>query len=504
MGFRFGSWLVLGAYVLVLLSPTATLAGDYDVAINGGRVMDPESGLDAVRSIGIRDGKVVAISQAPLSAGSTIDASGLVVAPGFIDLHVHGQHEAGYDYMARDGVTTALDLEAGVMGIEDFLEERAGKARIHFGAAAGHIGSRIYVKHGLSTGHVLSSSVRGGVRSWITKIVQRWFRPTAWMQEPADSEEIIEIVRALRDELDAGAIGIGMGLAYTPGAAPDEIHAVFELAASRDVPCFVHIQEQTRVGDLGPIQRVIDHARAAAAALHVVHINSSSRSSIDKYLALVEQARARGIDVTTEAYPYTAASTMIESAIFDVGFRERRGLDYGDLQWVETGERLTEETFHKYRTQGGAVIMHMMQPEWIERAIAHPLTMIASDGMPMVKGTHPRGAGSHARVLGLYVREKGVVSLMDALAKLSLMPAQRLESFVPAMKNKGRIRVGADADITIFDAEKVIDRATFEDSLRYSEGINHVLVDGTFVVREGELVERAVPGRAIVAGSASR
>jgi dihydroorotase len=190
---------------------------------------------------------------------------------------------------------------------------------------------------------------------------------------------------------------------------------------------------------------------------------------------------------------------MIESALFDEGFRERRGIDYGDLQWVATGERLTEETFGKYRAQGGPVIIHMMKPEWIDRAIAHPLVMIASDGMPMIEGTHPRGAGTHARVLGLYVREKGAVTLMDAIRKLSFMPAQRLEAFVPAMANKGRLRVGADADITVFDIMKVTDRATFDDSLRYSEGINYVLVDGMLVVRDGELVEGAAPGKAIVA-----
>ncbi|MFB0978309.1 MAG: amidohydrolase family protein [Myxococcota bacterium] len=481
------------------------LAGEdaFDVVVNGGRVMDPESGLDAVRSLGIRDGKVVEISRTALVGDETIDAAGLVVAPGFIDLHVHGQHDVGYDYMARDGVTTALDLEAGVKGIEEFLEERSGKARIHYGAAAGHIGSRIYVKHGFSTGHALTGSIDGGAFDWFMKMVQRWFKPTAWMYEEANSEEIIEVVRSLRDELDAGAIGVGMGLAYTPGAGPDEIRSIFEFASSRGVPCFVHMAEQKGEGDMGPIVRLIAYARDADAALHIVHINSSSRSSIDKYLALIEEARASGLDITTEAYPYTAGSTMIESALFDEGFQERRGIDYGDLQWVATGERLTEETFGKYRAQGGPVIMHMMKPEWIDRAIAHPRVMIASDGMPMIEGTHPRGAGTHARVLGLYVREKGAVTLMDAIRKLSFMPAQRLEAFVPAMANKGRLRVGADADITVFDIMKVTDRATFDDSLRYSEGIHYVLVDGMLVVRDGELVEGAAPGKAIVAADTS-
>ncbi len=487
----------VAAAFVVMAAASVAIGADYDLVLAGGRVMDPESGLNGTRSLGIRSGRIAAISRDPLSGTSVLDVSGLVVAPGFIDIHVHGQRATGYDYMARDGVTTALDLEAGVHGTDDFLSQRVGKARVHYGAAAGHIGSRVYAKHGFSTGHALTRSLGGGFMSRLLKFVQRWIRPTRWMYEAADAGERAEIIESLSAELDAGAIGIGMGLAYTPGADAREVREVFALAARRGVPCFVHIGEQGHVGDLSPLEDVIGHARATGASLHVVHINSSSLSSIDAYLGLVEQARTEGLDVTTEAYPYTAASTLLESALFDEGFRERRGIDYGDLQWVATGERLTAETFEKYRSVGGGVIIHMMKPEWVEAAIAHPVVMIASDGMPMVEGAHPRGAGSHARVLGHYVREEGTITLMEAIAKLSLMPAQRLEAFVPTMARKGRIRVGADADLTVFDPETVIDRASFDESLQYSDGIPHVLVDGIFVVRDGALVADAFPGRPV-------
>jgi dihydroorotase len=490
--------LQLGLLVALAASAaTVASAAQFDLVLAGGRVMDPESGLDAVRSIGIRDGRIAALSQTPLEGAENVDVSGLVVAAGFIDLHVHGQDAVSYDYMARDGVTTALDLEAGVHGIDEFIADRAGKARIHYGAAAGHIGSRVYVKHGFSTGHALTSATAGGLRGWLIGIVQRWFRPTAWMYEPADEDERAEIVAALAEQLDAGAIGIGMGLAYTPGAESDEVRAIFALAAERGVPCFVHIRDQESAGDLGPLEAVLEHAAQTGAALHVVHINSSSRSAIAEYLARVATARDAGVDVSTEAYPYTAGSTMLESALFDEGWQEHRDIDYGDLQWVATGERLTEQSFEKYRAQGGTVIIHMMQPEWIETAIAHPLVMIASDGMPMVAGAHPRGAGTHARVLSYYVRERGTITLMQALEKLSLMPARRLEAFVPAMARKGRIRVGADADLAIFDPAAVKDRATFEAALHYSEGFAHVLVEGSFVVRDGALVAGAFPGRGL-------
>lgn len=308
---------------------------------------------------------------------------------------------------------------------------------------------------------------------------------------------------ALAEQLNVGAIGIGMGLGYTPGADAAELRAVFALAAKHGVPCFVHIRDQELPGDTRPLEAVIEHAAQTGAALHVVHINSASRSAIAEYLTLIEKARASGVDVTTEAYPYTAGSTALESTLFDEGWRQRRGIDYGDLQWVATGERLTEETFYKYRAQGGTVIIHMMQPEWIDTAIAHPLVMIASDGMPMVDGAHPRGAGTHARVLGHYARDRGTITLMQAMEKLSLMPAKRLEAFVPAMVRKGRIRIGADADLTIFDPLTVTDRATFESSLHYSEGFAHVLIEGSFVVRDGALVEGAYPGRGLLAAGPS-
>jgi len=338
------------------------------------------------------------------------------------------------------------------------------------------------------------------LRARLLRFVRRWFRPTAWMYEPADAEERAEIVEILAAELDQGAVGIGMGLAYTPGADAEEVRAVFALAAERNVPIFVHIGNQESMGDIGPLEDVLGHAAATGAALHVVHVNSSSLSAIATYLDRIDRARASGLDVTTEAYPYTAASTFIESVLFDEGFQERRGIDYGDLQWQATGERLTQESFERYRKEGGTVIIHMMEPEWIETAMAHPQVMIASDGMPMVEGAHPRGAGTHARVLALYTHENGTMTLMQALSKLSWQPAQRLEAFVPDMANKGRIRIGVDADLTLFDPATVQDNATFEDSLRYSTGIQHVLIEGTFVVRDGELVDGVAPGRGLRTG----
>src|SRR6202795_4138389 len=213
------------------------------------------------------------------------------------------------------------------------------------------------------------------------------------------------------------------------------------------------------------------------APLHVVYITSMGLRNTPTLIAVVKGARAHGIDVTTECYPYTAGSTMLESAIFDEGWQERQGITYKDVQWVKTGERLTGETFGKYRKEGGAAVVFSIPEEAARTAVSDPMVMIASDGLPITgPKIHPRGQGTFARVLGHYVREEHTLDLMTALRKMTLLPAQRLEKRAPAFRDKGRIRVGADADITVFDAQRIIDKATFEGPLQYSDGIQFVLV----------------------------
>jgi dihydroorotase len=212
---------------------------------------------------------------------------------------------------------------------------------------------------------------------------------------------------------------------------------------------------------------------------------------------MVQTAQDKGFDISTELYPYTAASTGLASAIFNEGWQDRLGISYGDLQWVATGERLTKETFEAYQKTGGAVIVHLMKPEWIKTGIAAPGVMIASDGSNYSKLAHPRTAGTFSKVLGQYVREEKVIDLPTAIAKMTLLPAKRMEDLSPMMRFKGRIQVGADADITIFNPDTVIDKATFEEGLAFSEGIEYVLVNGTFVLRNGETVSNVFPGNPV-------
>ena len=474
---------------LPLLSAQSVI--NFDLVIAGGRVMDPETGLDAVRHIGITAGKIAAISAQPLTGKTALQAAGRVVSPGFIDLHAHGQTNQANEYQAHDGVTTALELEVGVPSVGAFLRSRENNAILNFGATASHGAMRTM---SMTEFAAEAKSWQDTPNRWSDISMKGRYKPLAAAEEYSLLAANME--RGLRE----GGLGLGVAHQYYPGATREEIFRVFQMAQRWKAPIFTHVRS------MGPeaMQEVIANAAATGVALHIVHINSMSLGSLPFVLDLIESARKQGLDITTEAYPYTAASTFLESTIFDDGWQERLGISYGEIQWVQTGERLTQETFERYRKAGGAVIMHLMKPEWIRRAMASPFVMIGSDGMPYAPGAHPRSAGTFARVLGLYVREQKVLPLMDALAKMTIMPARRLESIAPQLKYKGRIRLGADADITVFDPSRIVDTATFEKGLSFSIGIDHVVVNGVPVVRDGKTVPNTFPGTAVLGNYANR
>ena len=479
----------------LLFAASNSDAQSYDIVIANGRVMDPETGLDGVRYVGIQGATVAAISEEVLDGRTVIDAAGLVVAPGFIDLHAHGQSARANEFQAMDGVTTALELEGGVIDIPVFLAMREGDAVLNYGASISHGGVRTWVMPEFADKitEALALLERSGLSN-----------EAAWEEiddafsggrnEALDSVQYPELWSRLENGLEAGALGVGMPHQYYPGVTYDEIFRLFQFAARQDVPIYTHVRDM----GVAPMQEVIANSVATGASLHIVHMNSSSLWDYQTNLDLILGAQERGADITTEAYPYTAASTGIQSAIFDPGWQERLRISYEDLQWQDTGERLTEQTFKKYYEEGGVLIIYLMKPEWIQAQVADPRVMIASDGMPYAPGAHPRSAGTFARFLGRYIREQQLLPLMDALKKITLMPAQRLEHVAPQMKRKGRIQQGSDADITIFDPEHIIDTADFEGELTYSEGVEFVLVNGEFVVRDGSLVEGARPGRPIL------
>ena len=457
----------------------------YDVVLAGGRVMDPATGTDAVLNVGINRDTIAALSADALRGTVTVDAHGLVVAPGFIDLHAHGQTAGDMRLQARDGVTTALDMEAGVFPVATWYASMEGRMPLNFGATVGHRAARFNVFHnGVEIGHGPTNPAA---------ILALGTLP-AGANQAASGVQIAAMETAIAQGLDDGGLGIGFGINYSPGASAEEIDRLFALAAGRRVPVFVH----TRAFGIAAIREAIDAARRTRVALHLAHVASSSLGDLPAVLTLIDSARATGLDVTTEVYPYTAGSTRLESAMFNSGWQSNLHLDYSDIAWPPTNERLTKASFERYRKQGGWVVIHMMKEENVALAVAHPGVMIASDGVPYVNGTgHPRGAGTFARILGHYVRETKRLTLMDALARMTILPARRLESHVPSMARRGRIARGAYADLTVFDPAKVRDRSTFVEPALTSEGIPHVMVNGTFVVRDGALVTGALPGRAI-------
>jgi len=466
-------------------APTIQPPEPMDVVLRGGRVVDPESATDAVLNVGIRNGKIAAISDEPLAGAEEIDVSGLVVAPGFIDLHVHQftmeQSLALYPLLARDGVTTALELEIGTSNVSEWYAEREGGQLVNYGVSVGHVPVRIDVM-----GDPEPMLPGGPAKS-----------------EEAVPDQIADMVAAFEQGLSDGALAVGFGLQYTPGASPLEIDQLVQVAADRGAPIHVHVRGSSSMHpdpDLTGTLEVISMADRFRVPVHIAHANAIAGPYLGALLRTVEQARQRGVDVTTETYPYGAGMTFSNSSTFD-GWESYSEEQFSMLEWATTGERLTRESFARLRGSGAPVLIHARSEELTRQAVASPLTMIASDAYLDASGSgHPRAAGTSARILGRYVREDSVLSLSEALQKMTIDPARRLEEYVPAMRRKGRLSTGADADITVFDAHTIIDRATYGDPARPPDGILFVFVNGVRVVRNGQLVPGVAPGTGVRAG----
>jgi dihydroorotase-like cyclic amidohydrolase len=474
----------------------------YDFVLNGGRVIDPGSGLDAIRNVGIAGGSIAAISIEPMQGSTTIDVSGLVVAPGFINLHSHSWTPLGQEFELSDGVTTALELEAGAYPVANFGTHApiavAGNARINFGASVGHawIRSAILEADDSLSGadHMVASAISEGGAGDME-------RPA--FRAPLSPQQREELRVHLETGLDDGGLGIGMLLDYMSEVVDDaEMRAVFELAADRKAPIIVHIRRGV-AGDPAGLQEIIEYAQESAAAVHICHVQANAMSNIEEFLRLIREARDEGTKITTESFPYNGASTSNTAAVFNRDWQTIFDITYEDVEWAATGERFTEEMWHEYREKypGGTIIHHYNKEEWTSVATNAPDVIVAADGFPIFtleQKVAPFGIGTNSRVLGRYVREKGSLSLQDAIAKITYLPAKMLQDYSPRMALKGRIKVGADADITVFDPERVIDNATYADPYQASSGIVHVLVGGQLAVHDGALLQDVYAGRRVL------
>jgi N-acyl-D-aspartate/D-glutamate deacylase len=479
---------ILLTWLLFSFSSVLT-AQQFDLVIEGGRVLDPETGLDATRNVGVSGGKIVKITTESLGGKRIIHASGLVVAPGFIDLHQHGQEVESQKVKAFDGVTTALEMEIGVPDVTQFLKLKEGHSLIHYGTTASHAAARALI-----FGTPLNSQTDS--HTGIPEILPKSGPAT---NQPATPEQIAQIQQRLRQELDAGALGVGMGIQYTPGATRLEVIDMFRVAAERKLPVYTHMRSFGRIepgSAIESVEEVIGAAAITGASLHIVHINSTCLLDSLECLSLIEGARARGLDVTTEAYPYIAGMTAINSALFNPGWREKLGIDYSNLVLPDSGEHLTKARFEELHNSNvsQSVLVFANTQQVVDAVIPNPLVMIASDGAP----GHPRNAGTFSRVLALYVREKKSLTLMEALRKMTLMPAQMLERSTPAARLKGRLQEGADADIVVFDPQTISDRATFEKPMEPSVGVRYLVVAGTILIDEAKIVPNIFPGQAVL------
>ena len=483
-----------------------------DVVLAGGRVVDPATGTDRVADVVVSSGVVVAVRDAgsPPPAGATVvDATGKIVGPGFVDLHSHVHSIAGQRLQAMDGVTTALDLEMGLLPIESAYRHAAQQGRpLHYGFSASWMMARAAVLSGRS-----SDADPFGDLDILSD--------AAWLGDSSPAQ-LTRWLGVLEDELAHGALGIGVLMGYAPRTDPEEFRAVARLAASAGAPTFTHVREIVESDPTTPVDGTLEVARSAmefGGAAHHCHVNSTSRRHIDRTLSTIATARAGGAEVTVEAYPYGAGSTGIGAAFLAPEALPAWDLRPDSLVLVETGERVADASRLRElrRTDPGALVIVEFLDERDERdaarlrqSLAFPDSIVASDAMhvtwaggvtdsrewPLPPGgrTHPRTAGTFAKSLRTMVREQGEWTWLEAFRRCSWLPARVLDRIAPDAARKGRLSPGADADVVVLDPERITDRATYLDSTRPSVGVEHLLVGGEFVVRDGDIVD-AYPGR---------
>ncbi|TNE66177.1 MAG: D-glutamate deacylase [Alphaproteobacteria bacterium] len=494
---------------------TGTVQADdtsYDIAIIGGRVIDPETGLDGVRNVGVKGGQIAVVTAEAIKGAKVIDATGQVVSPGFIDMHAHGQSILANRMQALDGVTTALELEAGVIPVQDFYGRLEKEGRpINYGAAVNWVGARIAV--------IMNEKPVDDVQWFFDN-----FKHTEWQTEVATPEQLKAIEAYVDEGINEGGLGVGMLIGYAPGTGHKEYYAVTDLAAKRGVPTFTHTRYLSMLEPKSSFEgmaEVVYSAAGTGAHTHIVHMNSISLRDVDVIGSMIAGAQAQGLTVTTEAYPYGAGSTGIGAALFRGDrWRERVGgvtahnFDVG-------GKRLTEEELAYYQKEkpGTETVIHFLDLDnpadqaVLDKSVLFPGGVIASDGgdwlvdgkivdqqtwpVPEAAWSHPRSAGTFSRFLRIYLREKKAVDMVEAIRRVSYGPAHILEYAVPQMKKKGRLQPGADADIVIFNPDTVTDNATYEKPAQASSGFSEVIVGGVVLVDGGVLDTSVLPGKAV-------
>lgn len=425
----------------------------FDTVINGGRVMDPATGFDAVANVGIIGSRIALITPNAITGKAAIDATNLVVAPGFIDVLSYEPNSYGVWYKLGDGVTTNL----GMHGIKTPVN------------ANGFFSSY--------TGSNTPPVNFGGSFS------DQWYRDSIGVKSTASPSQLSRLQDDLAKELSAGWLGVAVDPEYSPSINLNEYLALGKVAQKAGMPLFTHIRYSAPgpagKSSLDAIDEVLKVARETGVSLHVDHIPSMATHVMNEAISRIDAARAEGLDVTGCFYPYTFWGTYLASARFTGDWQSRFRISYNDLQLAGSSERLTPESFKKYQAQNKLVVAYAIPQDDVNAAVRSPWTLVGSDAIPETSNNnHPRGAGCFSRLLGPYVRDLQVISLMDALAKCTILPARRLDAQAPMLARKGRMQMDADADITIFNPATIADTSTVEKPASYSNGVQWVFVNG--------------------------
>lgn len=484
------------------------------ILLRGGRVVDPRSGVDAVADVLVDGSSVAAVGPLlPVPDGArVIDVGGLIVGPGFVDLHSHVHSIAGQRLQAMDGVTTALDLEAGLMPVERAYAVAAAEGRpLNHGFSASWGAARARVLLGQEPDATLESGLA-------VLADERW-------QRSSSPSELTEWLSLLEGELAAGALGIGVLMGYAPRSDPAEFLAVARLAAAAGAPTYTHVRELVEADPTTPVdgsEEIVVAAAETGAAMHHCHVNSTSRRHVDRVLAMLDRSRSEGSRVTVEAYPYGAGSTGIGAFFLAPDRLHVWGLRPSNIVMVATGERVASAARLvelRAADPGAECVVEFLDERdpadraLLHRALAFEDAIVASDAMPVVwargprdtrvwplpsgGATHPRTAGTFAKSLRLMVRESQAWSWLEGFRRCSYLPARVLDAIASGARSKGWLGAGSDADIVVLDPSRLSDAATYADSTRPSVGVRHLLVNGEFVVRDGALATDAFPGRPV-------
>lgn len=453
----------------------------FDLVINNGYVTDPSCRISSRLNVGVRGEKVAAVTTDEISGGTEIDAAGLIVSPGFIDMHIHEDfYDAGkdaFDFVIADsmlkmGVTTMVGGNCGIGAADDPVEYLDAADRLGYP-----------VNLGMLSPHEKLRSAFGNFNKY----------------EPVDRNYLKGMRKLLQAHLDGGCLGLSMGVEYDPGIDEAEAVALMEIAEKNGKIVAVH---QRGDGDLAiaSVQELVAYAEATGARLQISHLSSMcSFGMMDESIAIIDSARSKGLDIGFDGYPYYAFCTHLGSAVFDEGFLEK--YNYGDEYYAKlqvasgasAGQEMTRETFYGLREKepGALIIAHLLNEREVDRCITHPAGIVVSDGLYADGKGHPRGSGTFPKLIRDYVVEKKLLTLNDALEKITWMPAQRMGLF-----GKGSLKAGSDADITIFDLNKIKDNATYQESRKQPDGIEYVVINGGIALKHGEIVNKGF-GKAI-------